>query len=134
MTWMDFRFVPVFIGMLALSWGMMKVGTAVVRRNPSLREPKIFHLWFLAFCVISLLDVHSTYLMVQRAGIHIEGNPIPFLMLKYFGIVPGLLLRLTVVSAICYFLFRKYPEMLVGLNVFYPFAPIWNYWYVFRAL
>lgn len=62
--WMDFRFVPIFGAIILLSWGFEKVGTAVVKRNPSLHEPRIFRLWFAAFFAVSCLDMHSTYLMV----------------------------------------------------------------------
>jgi len=134
MDWTEVRLVLTFLVMLFISWLMSKVGMAMVKRNPSFGESRVFHLWFVAFCVISLLDSHSTYMMIREFGVRIEGNPIPFFTLKYLGVIPGLIVRLTAGTAICYFVFRKYPEILVGLNVFYVFVPIWNYWLVYRSI
>ena len=131
---MDFRFIPVFLVTVLVSWVTVVAGTAVLKRNPSLREPRVFKIWFIAFFIVSCLDMHSTYLMIRELGIHVEGSIIPFLTFKYLGVIPGIMFRLTVVMVIFYFVFRRFPEFLVGLLLYYPFIPILNYWTVSRVL
>jgi len=43
--------------------------------------------WFLVFIIANILDLHSTALLISKAGIEVEFNPIMFFLYQRWGLL-----------------------------------------------
>lgn len=135
MDWIEpIRFAGIFLLILLFSWVLSRAALALIQKNPGLASGTGFRVLFTLFFLVSFLDAHSSFLVFKHYGLYMEANPVPFYYFKVFGVLPGLFFRMTVINIFLYFLYKKVPHGLLGLMLFYPLVPIWNYWTVLRVL
>lgn len=124
---MELRHIPIFIGLIGALTIAGGIGALLVWRFPILTTRRVINGFLVALMVVSVLDMHSTYRMIQAFGTSVEGSLIPFIILNIVGVWGMIFFRLTVMNVGLYFLLRNRPVALIGILLFYVFAITVNY-------
>lgn len=126
----ELRFIPVFLLLAGVSMIMLSVSQSLARRFPFLISTRSFRWLFAIFVLCSVLDMHSTLRLMSALGLDAEGSPIPHAMFKLFGKTGMVILRLTLINIFFYFIYKKHPELLIGMGIAYPLYIVSNYYQV----
>jgi len=74
--------------------------------------------WFIGSVLVKVLDVATTLFLVVRDGPKVESNPFTANMMNAYGIVPGLVLNVIIISMLLYILYKyKCKELLTIATV-----------------
>ncbi|MEK7465756.1 MAG: hypothetical protein AAB631_03210 [Patescibacteria group bacterium] len=124
------RFIPVLLGLIGAWMIIVAFVEFFVARFPVLVGKKVFPWFFFSFVLFSVLDIHSTSRLISVFGFECEGSLIPYYLFKTLGMAGMVFTRLVVLNTLIYFLFKRSPEALLGINMIYPFVIVWNYYQV----